>query len=149
MSSLLPLRPAFWPRKKRPQRTPIVFASVVDPVASGLVASLARPGGNITGLTILGPELSGKRLELLKEVLPNVTRVAALWNSANPAQELVWKEMQAAAQELRLQLQSLEVRSANDFDIAFKAALRERAGSHSVGRTPHQYAIEAYRGVRS
>jgi putative tryptophan/tyrosine transport system substrate-binding protein len=127
MSSLLPLRPAFWPRKKRPQRTPIVFASVVDPVASGLVASLARPGGNITGLTILGPELSGKRLELLKEVLPNVTRVAALWNSANPAQELVWKEMQAAAQELRLQLQSLEVRSANDFDIAFKAALRERA----------------------
>src|SRR4029453_17316253 len=127
MSSLLPLRPAFWPRKKRPQRTPIVFASVVDPVASGLVASLARPGGNITGLTILGPELSGKRLELLKEVLPNVARVAALWNSANPAQELVWKEMQAAAQELRLQLQSLEVRSANDFDIAFKAALRERA----------------------
>jgi ABC-type uncharacterized transport system substrate-binding protein len=119
--------PSVLAAKKASATTPIVFASVVDPVASGLVASLARPGGNITGLTILGPELSGKRLELLKEVLPNVTRVAALWNSANPAQELVWKEMKAAAQELRLQLQSLEVRSANDFDIAFKAALRERA----------------------
>src|SRR5262245_58672991 len=113
--------------KKASATIPIVFVSLVDPVASGLVASLARPGGNITGLTILGPELSGKRLELLKEVLPNVTRMAALWNSANPAQELVWKEMQAAAQQLHLQLQSLEVRSANDFDIAFKAALRERA----------------------
>ena len=119
--------PSVLAAKKASATTPIVFASVVDPVASGLVASLARPGGNITGLTILGPELSGKRLELLKEVLPNVTRVAALWNSANPAQELIWKEMQAAAQELRLQLQSLEVRSANDFDIAFEAALRERA----------------------
>jgi len=119
--------PSVLAAKKASATTPIVFASVVDPVASGLVASLARPGGNITGLTILGPELSGKRLELLKEVLPNVTRVAALWNSANPAQELVWKEMQAAAQQLHLQLQSLEVRSANDFDIAFKAALRERA----------------------
>src|SRR5215467_6271464 len=119
--------PSVLAAKKASATTPIVFASVVDPVASGLVASLARPGGNITGLTVLGPELSGKRLELLKEVLPNVTRMAALWNSANPAQELVWKEMQAAAQQLHLQLQSLEVRSANDFDIAFKAALRERA----------------------
>ena len=119
--------PSVLAAKKASATTPIVFASVVDPVASGLVASLARPGGNLTGLTVLGPELSGKRLELLKEVLPNVTRMAALWNSANPAQELVWKEMQAAAQKLHLQLQSLEVRSANDFDIAFKAALRERA----------------------
>jgi ABC-type uncharacterized transport system substrate-binding protein len=119
--------PSVLAAKKASATTPIVFASIVDPVASGLVASLARPGGNITGLTVLGPELSGKRLELLKEVLPNVTRVAALWNSANPAQQLIWKEMQAAAQELRLQLQSLEVRSANDFDIAFESALRARA----------------------
>jgi putative tryptophan/tyrosine transport system substrate-binding protein len=119
--------PSVLAAKKASATTPIVFASVVDPVASGLVDSLARPGGNITGLTILGPELSGKRLELLKEAIPNVIRVAALWNPANPASELVWKEMKAAAQELRLQLQSLEVRSANDFDIAFKAALRERA----------------------
>src|SRR5215470_6524292 len=119
--------PSVLAAKKASATTPIVFASVVDPVASGLVVSLARPGGNITGLTVLGPELSGKRLELLKEVLPNVTRVGALWNSANPAQELVWKEMQAAAQALGLQLQSLEVRSSNEFDSAFGAALRERA----------------------
>ena len=72
-------------------------------------------------------DLSGKRLELLKEAVPNVTRVAFLWNPANPAQGLQWKEIQAAAHELGLQLQSLEVRSSNDFDSAFEAALRERA----------------------
>jgi putative ABC transport system substrate-binding protein len=119
--------PSVLAAKKASTTIPIVFVSVVDPVASGLVASFARPGENITGLTILGPELSGKRLELLKEAVPNLIRVAALWNSANPAQELIWKEIQAAARQLRLQLQSLEVRSANDFDIAFEAALRERA----------------------
>ena len=113
--------------KKASATIPIVFVSVADPVASGLVASLARPGGNITGLTILAPELSGKRLELLKEAVPKATRVAFLWNSANPAQGLLWKESQAAAQELRLQLQSLEVRSSNDFENTFEAALRERA----------------------
>src|SRR5262249_46175680 len=74
--------------KKASATIPIVFMGVSDPVASGLVTSLARPGGNITGLTILAPELSGKRLELLKEVVPNLIRVAALWNPANPAQEL-------------------------------------------------------------
>jgi ABC-type uncharacterized transport system substrate-binding protein len=119
--------PSVLAAKKASATIPIVFVSVGDPVGSGLVASLARPGENITGLTVLVPELSGKRLELLKEAIPNVIRVAALWNPANPAQELVWKEIQAAAQELRLQLQSLEVRSANDFDIAFEAAVRERA----------------------
>jgi putative tryptophan/tyrosine transport system substrate-binding protein len=113
--------------KKATSTIPIVFVAINDPVASGLVTSLARPGGNITGLTILGPELSGKRLELLKEAVPKATRVAFLWNSANPAQGLLWKESQAAAQELRLQLQSLEVRSSNDFDSAFEAVLRERS----------------------
>ena len=113
--------------KKATSTIPIVFVSINDPVASGVVTSLARPGGNITGLTILGPELSGKRLELLKEAVPKATRVAFLWNSANPAQGLLWKESQAAAQELRLQLQSLEVRSSNDFDNAFEAVLRERS----------------------
>ena len=119
--------PSVLAAKKASATIPIVFVSVADPVASGLVASLARPGGNITGLTILAPELSGKRLELLKEAVPKATRVAFLWNSANPAQGLLWKESQAAAQELRLQLQSLEVRSSNDFENAFEAALRERA----------------------
>jgi len=122
--------------KKATSTIPIVFVATNDPVASGLVTSLARPGGNITGLTILGPELSGKRLELLKEAVPKATRVAFLWNSANPAQGLLWKESQAAAQELRLQLQSLEVRNSNDFDSAFEAALRERAQALAVSPEP-------------
>jgi len=113
--------------KKASATIPIVVVSSADPIASGLVASLARPGGNITGLTILAPELSGKRLELLKEVLPKVTRVGVLRNPANPAQEPIWKEIQAGAQELRLRLQFLEVQSSNDLDSAFEAALRERA----------------------
>jgi putative tryptophan/tyrosine transport system substrate-binding protein len=113
--------------KKVTSTIPIVFVSISDPVASGLVTSLARPGGNITGLSIVAVELSGKRLELLKEAVPSVTRVAFMWNSANPAQAPQWGEAQAAAQALGLQLQSLEVRSANDFDSAFEAALRERA----------------------
>jgi putative ABC transport system substrate-binding protein len=119
--------PSVLAAKKATSTIPVVFVSVTDPVASGLVASLARPGGNITGLTILAPELSGKRLELLKEAVPNVTRVAFLWNPANPAQAPQWREAQAAAQALGLRLQSLEVRSSNDFDSAFEAALRERA----------------------
>jgi putative tryptophan/tyrosine transport system substrate-binding protein len=113
--------------KKATSTIPIVFVSISDPVASGLVDSLARPGGNSTGLTIVAVELGGKRLELLKEAVPKVTRVAFLWESANPAQAPQWREAQAAAQALRLQLQSLEVRSSNDFDSAFEAALRERA----------------------
>ena len=119
--------PSVLAAKQATNTIPIVFVSIFDPVASGLVASLARPGGNITGLTILGPELSGKRLELLKEAAPKVTRVALLRNSANPAQELIWKETQAVAHELRVQLQSLEVRSFNDFNSAFEAALKEHA----------------------
>src|SRR5262249_30289326 len=113
--------------KKATSTIPIVFVSIADPVASGLVASLARPGGNVTGLSIVAVELSGKRLELLKETVPNVTRMAFLWNSANPAQASQWRETQAAARELGLGLQSLEVRSSNDFDSAFEAGLRERA----------------------
>jgi len=113
--------------KKATSTIPIVFVAVADPVASGLVASLARPGGNITGLTILAVELSGKRVELLKEAVSKVTRVAFLWNSANPGLTPAWREAQAAAQALGLQLQSLEVRSSNEFDSAFGAALRERA----------------------
>src|SRR5215467_1493773 len=113
--------------KKATSTIPIVFTAIADPVASGLITSLARPGGNITGLTILAVELSGKRVELLKEAVPKVTRVAFLWNSANPGLTPAWREAQAAAQALGLQLQSLEVRSSNDFDSAFGAALRERA----------------------
>jgi putative ABC transport system substrate-binding protein len=103
---------------------PIVFTSVGDPVADGLVASLAHPGGNVTGLTNLSLDLGGKRLELLKESFPKITRLAYLWNPDRPATEL--KDMQTAAQAMAVQLQSLEVRNAADFDRAFEAALKAR-----------------------
>jgi putative ABC transport system substrate-binding protein len=96
---------------------PIVFTSVGDPVADGLVASLARPEGNITGLTNSSLDLGGKRLELLKEAFPKITRVAVLRNPDRPVIEL--NEMQAAARAMGLKLQILEVRSANDFNSAF------------------------------
>jgi putative tryptophan/tyrosine transport system substrate-binding protein len=116
--------------KKASDTIPIVFAAINDPVAAGLVTSLARPGGNITGLTNLSPDLGGKRLELLKETFAKVNRVAHLWNPDSPG-----SEMQAAAQALGLQLQSLEVRSSNDFDSAFEAASRERA--HALITSPN------------
>lgn len=102
----------------------------MDAVGSGFVASLARPGGNITGLSLLAPELSGKRLELLKEASPKVSRVAVLWNPENPASARLLNETKAAAQELRVTLQSAEVRGANDFDGAFAAIRRDR--SHAL-----------------
>ena len=100
---------------------PVVFVTAGDPVDMGLVTSLARPGGNITGLTTHAPELSGKRLELFKEVLPRITRVAVLWNPSNPGFSEMLKEMQAASKAHALQLQSLEVRSLEDFEGAFES----------------------------
>ena len=109
--------------KNATQTIPIVFAAVQDPVASGLVDSLAKPGGNVTGLSILAPELSGKRLELLKEVVPKITRVAFLWGSSALVTK---KETQTAAKALGLQFQSLEVRDSKDFDTVFEAATKGR-----------------------
>jgi putative ABC transport system substrate-binding protein len=105
---------------------PIVMGAAGDPVGSGLVASLARPGSNVTGMSLMAPDLGGKRLELLKEVLPQLARVAVLWNAANPYSALVFKETQAAGQSLGIQVQSLEVRGPDDFDSAFEAARREQ-----------------------
>jgi putative ABC transport system substrate-binding protein len=113
--------------KQASKRVPIVFLSISDPVGSGLIDSLARPGGNVTGSTILAPELAGKRLELLKEAAPKVSRVAVIWNPENPAQRTQWKETEAAAQGLAMQVQSVEVRSVNDFDDAFLTITNERA----------------------
>jgi putative ABC transport system substrate-binding protein len=102
---------------------PIVFTNVNDPVGQGIVASLARPGANATGLSTLSSPISGKRLELLKEAVPGVARVAVFWNAANPAFALMLREMQSAAPALGLQLQSLEVHSPGDLDRAFEAAI--------------------------
>ena len=105
---------------------PIVFAVVPDAVGTGLVASLARPGGNVTGLSTYGPELSGKRLELLKEAFPKVTRVVVLWNPTDSGDSLSFKETQAVAKAFRVQLQSMEVRGGNDFESGFQRAKKER-----------------------
>lgn len=109
---------------------PVVFVTAGDPVVMGLVTSLARPGGNVTGLTTHAPELSGKRLELLKEVLPRITRVAVLWNPSNPGFSEMLKEMQAASKAHALQLQSLEVRSLEDFEGTFESITK--GDSHAI-----------------
>jgi putative ABC transport system substrate-binding protein len=98
---------------------PIVQAQGGDLVLAGLVASLARPGGNITGLSIQDVEVGGKRLELLKEAVPHASRIAVLWNAAQPAKALEWQQVQAAGRVLGVTLFSVEVRGSHDFDRAF------------------------------
>jgi len=132
--------------KNATQTIPIVFASVPDPVATGLVDSLAKPGGNVTGLSNLGPELSGKRLELLKEVVPKIIRVAFLWSSG-PGNRVVEKETQAAAKALGLQFQSLEVHDSKDFDTVFEAATKNRAQPYKHEFLP-QHSSSANHRVR-
>ena len=116
-----PGTPAAMAAKSATSRIPIVITGGTDPVATGLVASLARPGANITGVTIMNAELAGKRLELLKETSPKVSRVAVLWNSTNPGVAVVFKQTKNASQGLHLQLQSLEVKSDHDLESAFTA----------------------------
>ena len=115
--------------KNATRTIPIVMASAGDPVAIGLVESLARPGGNITGLSQIAPELAGKRLELLKEIVPKLSRVAVLWNPQGQTSTVGWKEIQLPARELGVKLHSLEVRSSNDFDKAFEGATKAGAGA--------------------
>ena len=112
--------------KRATSTIPIVMAAAGDPLGSGLVASLARPGGNVTGMSLMAPDLGGKRLELLKELLPRLARVAVLWNATNPYAAIVFKEMQAAGPTLGIEVQSFEVRSPDDFDGAFGIARRQR-----------------------
>jgi putative ABC transport system substrate-binding protein len=108
---------------------PIVMSLVNDPVGSGLVASLAHPGGNVTGTTIMSPDLVGKQLQLLREVVPEVSRVAVLRHPDNPASTAQSREAEAAARALGLRLQILEARSPHEIDSAFVAMTRERAGA--------------------
>jgi putative tryptophan/tyrosine transport system substrate-binding protein len=106
---------------------PIVMINEPDPVGTGFVASLARPGGNITGLSTLSPELSGKRLELLKEIIPKLARVAVLGNSTSPGNADTLKELELAAEGLKVKLQYVDVLSANDIETSFRAAVKDRA----------------------
>ena len=105
---------------------PVVFPNAISPVESGVVASLAHPGGNVTGGAAQTAALSTKRLEILKEAVPGLSRVAVLWNVANPALAYPWKQTQGAAAELRITLQSLEVREPKDIDAAFAVMAQDR-----------------------
>jgi putative ABC transport system substrate-binding protein len=122
--------PASFAARDATSTIPIVMGGIAaDPVATGLIASLARPGGNITGMTMMSPQLGGKRLELLTRVVPRLARVAVFWNPPNPAYGPILKELEAAAPSLRLTLHRLEVRVPADFEGAFEAAVRQRAGA--------------------
>jgi putative tryptophan/tyrosine transport system substrate-binding protein len=132
--------PATIAAKNATKTIPIVFIQLaLDPVSAGLVDNLARPGGNITGLTNIAAELAGKRLELLKETVPKLSRVALMWEPRNGGSAQAWKESQLAARELGLQLHSMEVNSAEQFEGAFKDAIKAR--SAAVALTPMVLAI--------
>jgi putative tryptophan/tyrosine transport system substrate-binding protein len=129
--------PAISAAKGATKTIPIVMVTVQDPVATGLIASLARPGGNITGLTTLARDLSGKRLELLKETVPRLSRIGVLLDTNVPGPLIGFKEYEAAAQGLKIELQSLQVQGPNpDLKGAFQAATRGRASAVITIRNP-------------
>ena len=121
--------PAILALKKATSSVPLVMVAVGDPVGTGVVPSLNHPGGNITGLTSISTEMDGKRLELLREIIPGVSHVAVLWNAASPLQVLAEKQTQAAAQVLRMKMLSLGVRTRTDIDEAFTVIVKERPGA--------------------
>ena len=133
--------------KNATRTIPIVFFIVGDPVAAGLVDSLARPGGNITGFTNIAPVLAGKRLELLKETVPKLTRVALLWNPKFQGPNNHGKKANCRRRELGLQLHSMEVSSADKFESAFKEAIKAGSAALAVDRViPVQYSSKTDRG---
>ncbi len=124
--------PASLAVKKATTSVPLIMVAVGDPVNTGLVASLAKPGGNITGLTSTAEELEGKRLELLREVIPKLSHVAVFWNPENPALLASLKEMRAAAEVLGIKLQVFEVRTSGELEETLKAIVRTRPGALRV-----------------
>src|SRR5258708_1441228 len=113
--------------KQATQTTPIVFVAMGDPIASGVVPSLARPGANLTGTTRMLPEMSAKHVELLKEAVPSLTKLAVLWNPTNSSHQPALRAVHATARSLSLQFQPLEVRAAAELDGTFDMIVRERA----------------------
>jgi putative ABC transport system substrate-binding protein len=127
--------PATLAAKRATRTLPIVFTAVADPVSSGLVISLAQPGGNVTGLSVLAPELVGKCLEQLKQAVPGVSRVAVLWQPGavgEATERDMLKEAEVAARALGVRLQFVEARGPEDFDTAFSEMIRTRAGALTV-----------------
>ena len=121
--------PAALAAKNATTTIPIVHPAAIDPVGTGLIASLAHPGGNVTGLAVLNAELSAKRLEVLKELLPGLSQGAVLWNSGNPANALGWKETEDAARALGITIQSYAVRDFKEFESAFDSMAQQRPGA--------------------
>jgi putative ABC transport system substrate-binding protein len=127
---ILSTPPAIRTAKQTTKTIPIVIVTTQDPVAAGIIDSLARPGGNITGLTRLTRDLTGKRLELLKEVVPKMSRVGVLWNSDRESPGSGFKGYETAARTLKIRLQSLGVSGPNpDFERAFQTATKERSNA--------------------
>jgi putative ABC transport system substrate-binding protein len=122
--------------KEATSTIPIVMAQDTDPVGNGFVASLARPGGNITGLSTLAPELSGKRLELLREIVPKLSRVAVFGTSTYPGYAQMLKEIELAAEAFKVKLQNPDVQNPKDIEITFRAATKGRADAVIVLATP-------------
>jgi len=158
--------PAALAAKSASQTIPVVMAASGDPVGSGLVASLGRPGGNVTGLSLFNVEIYAKRVELLRELVPRLTRIAGLFNMSNPVLPLQWKEVERAARSLGIQPQLLDVRRPEDLQRLFDAAAKQRAQALIVGldgvtqgnlrpiaelaakqRLPSMYAEKAYAAV--
>ena len=140
-----PATPASLAAKQATGTIPIVFAGVADAVGAGLIANLARPDGNVTGLTSISAELGGKRLELVKRLVNNASRVAVLYNPADRSNVLVLKELQEAAPALTLTLQPVEVREPGEFEGAFAAMTRDRAdamfGSAGILTFQHRQTV--------
>jgi putative ABC transport system substrate-binding protein len=122
--------------RRATQSTPIVMGAAGDPLGSGLVATLARPGSNVTGLSLMSPELGGKRLELLKDLLPSFSRAAIVWNAASPYPKALFQNTQDAARTVAIELHSLPVRNPGDFEPAFDAVARLRPQALIVVEDP-------------
>jgi putative tryptophan/tyrosine transport system substrate-binding protein len=138
--------------KRATASIPIVMESSGDPLGSGLVASLARPGGNVTGMSLMAPDLGGKRLEILREILPTLSRVAILWNAANPYPAVVFRETESAARKLGLGVHSAEVRTPGDFGPSLEAAAQQRSGALIIVEDPltmnHRNVIAEFAATR-
>ena len=132
MSSWPQVRRLSKPRSAATKTIPIVFPVTFDPVESGFVASLARPGGNLTGLSPLNPVVTAKRVELLREVIPHISRVAVLRNPTNPGSLFASRETEAAAKRLGIRLQVFEVRTQDEMDTAFRVAVEAHADAMMV-----------------
>jgi putative ABC transport system substrate-binding protein len=136
-----PARPAL-AAKEATSTIPVVFIQVADPIESGIVANLARPGANVTGLSSMGSDLSGKRLELLKEALPGASRVAVLWNQSSQGSAPVVRELELASKQLGLELKDIAVAGADELNDAIQSAARGRAAAMMLIDDP---AIASYR----